>query len=125
MKEDWTYLTKLTNDQPLSVTKVRIDDSDVQIEGHFELPPLAKLSSDDQIFVAVFIRSHGSIKAMEKYFGVSYPTIKTRLNRIAEQFEFVNVEAEIDRQDPLALLESGEIDIEKAIDLLHERKSDD
>ena len=125
MKKEWTYLTKLTNDQPISITKVKIDDSDIQIEGNFELPPLAKLSSDDQIFVAVFVKSHGSIKEMEKYFGVSYPTIKTRLNRIAEQFDFINIEAKIDRQDPLALLESGEIDIEKAIDLLQERKSDD
>jgi hypothetical protein len=40
------------------------------------------------VFVAAFVRSHGSIKEMERIFGVSYPTIKSRLNRIAEQLDF-------------------------------------
>jgi hypothetical protein len=35
------------------------------------------------VFVAAFVRSHGSIKEMEQVFGVSYPTVKARLNRIA------------------------------------------
>ena len=68
---------------------------DVAIEGRFELPPLAQLSAEDQIFVAAFVRCHGSIKQMEKFFGVSYPTIKNRLNRIGAQLPF----AEIDPAD--------------------------
>ncbi|MFV2021178.1 DUF2089 family protein [Micromonospora sp. LOL_023] len=46
---------------------------------------LAQLSVDDQVFVAAFVRLHGSIKKMERIFGVSYPTVKSRLNRIAGQ----------------------------------------
>jgi hypothetical protein len=44
---------------------------------------------DDQIFITAFVRSHGSIKEMERVFGVSYPTIKARLTRIAASLEFV------------------------------------
>ena len=39
--------------------------------------------------MVAFLRSHGSIKEMEQVFGVSYPTIKARLNRIGGSLEFV------------------------------------
>ena len=39
---------------------------------------------DDQVFIGAFVRSHGSIKEMERLFGVSYPTIKNRLNRLSQ-----------------------------------------
>ena len=47
---------------------------------------------EDQVFVAAFLKSHGSIKEMEQVFGVSYPTVKARLNRIAGQLEFVETD---------------------------------
>jgi hypothetical protein len=37
--------------------------------------------------VSEFVRSHGSIKDMEKAFGISYPTVKNRLNRIIDQLQ--------------------------------------
>src|SRR2546427_10888294 len=80
--QDWQALTKLTGGQPIEIERVRLVADEVAIEGRFELPPLARLSAEDQIFVAAFVRSHGSIKQMEEFFGVRYPTIKNRLNRI-------------------------------------------
>lgn len=89
-------------------------DSGVAVEGSFELPPLAQLPSEDQVFVAAFVRSHGSIKEMEKLFGVSYPTIKARLNRIGAQLPFAEVDPPAPPQKPamgelLTRLERGEI----------------
>jgi len=86
---DWQELTRLTQGAPLVVERVRLAGKDIAIEGRFELPQLARLSSEDQVFVTAFIRCHGSIKEMEQIFGVSYPTIKSRLNRIAQSLEFV------------------------------------
>ena len=62
-----------------------------QLLGHLLqlLLQLARLTLEDQVFVIAFLRSHGTIKEMEQTFGVSYPTIKARLNRIAGQLEFV------------------------------------
>ena len=87
--KDWHTLSRLTGGARLEVERVRLVEEDVAIEGPFELPPLAQLSADDQVFVAAFVRCHGSIKQMEKFFGVSYPTIKNRLNRIGEQLPFI------------------------------------
>jgi hypothetical protein len=72
MGRDWQELTKLVGQSPIEIERVRLVDSGVAIEGPFTLPPLAQLSGEDQVFVAAFVRCHGSIKQMEQYFGVSY-----------------------------------------------------
>ena len=124
MKKDWEQLTKITGDRPVTVQRVAIDGQDVAIEGEFELPPLARLKADDQVFVAVFVKCHGSIKQMEKHFGISYPTVKNRLNRLSEQLDFVDVEAHDEAtgsSDVLEQLERGEIAVEDAIEQLGKR----
>jgi len=119
---DWQALTKLTSGSPITIDRVRLIDSDIAIEGRFELPPLAQLPAEDQIFVAAFVRSHGSIKQMEKFFGVSYPTIKNRLNRIGALLPFVEVEPEPSPEparpstsDLLTRLERGEATVDEVI----------
>jgi hypothetical protein len=112
---DWQELTDLTRGQPFTVERVRLDGSGVVIEGRFELPQLAQLSIDDQVFVAAFVRSHGSIKEMERIFGVSYPTIKSRLNRLAEHFDFVDTDPAPTGADVVDRLRRGEISAEEAL----------
>jgi len=117
MAHEWHDLTSLTGDRDFLVTSVRLADSGVAIEGEFELPPLAGLRYEDQVFVGEFVRCHGSIKHMEQAFGVSYPTIKNRLNRIATRLQLVQIEAEpaaTPADEILDLLERGEISAEEA-----------
>jgi hypothetical protein len=113
--QDWQALSELTRGRPLVVERVRLTDQGVAIEGAFELPRLAQLSAEDQVFVAAFVRSHGSIKEMEQVFGVSYPTVKARLNRIAASLEFVETDPEPGRAEVLERLARGEITAEQAI----------
>ncbi|HZD50568.1 MAG TPA: DUF2089 domain-containing protein [Silvibacterium sp.] len=96
---EWQELTRLTQGTSLVVERVRLAEKDIAIEGRFELPQLARLNSEDQVFVTAFIRCHGSIKEMEQIFGVSYPTIKSRLNRIAQSLEFVETDAQPSRSE--------------------------
>jgi len=112
---DWQELTQLTQGQALVVERVRLTDKDIAIEGSFELPQLARLSLEDQVFVTAFVRCHGSIKEMEQIFGVSYPTIKSRLNRIAKGLEFVDTNPAPSRAEVLDRLKRGEISADEAI----------
>lgn len=117
---DWQELTQLTQGQALVVERVRLVEKDIVLEGRFALPELARLSAEDQVFVAAFVRSHGSIKEMEQVFGVSYPTVKARLNRIAGQLEFVDtnpapLQPQEGRNEILGRLERGEITAAEAI----------
>lgn len=112
---DWQDLLRIAQESPLVIERVRIPEKDMAIEGHFTLPELARLSLEDQVFVTAFLRSHGTIKEMEQTFGVSYPTIKARLTRIASQLEFVDTNPTPSRSDVLERLKNGKITAAEAI----------
>lgn len=112
---DWQELTRLTQGRDFVVERVRLADQDVAVEGRFALPQLARLSAEDQVFVTAFVCSHGSIKEMERVFGVSYPTIKARLNRIAKSLDFVEVNPMPSRSEILDRLQRGEITAAEAV----------
>ena len=119
---DWQDLLRIAQGSALVVERVRIPEKQIVIEGEFVLPELARLSLEDQVFITAFLRSHGSIKEMEQVFGVSYPTIKARLNRIAGQLEFVDTNPSPSRTEVLERLKSGEIDATEAIRALEALK---
>lgn len=123
MIHEWQTLIKMTEGKDVRITRVHVPETDISIEGEFKLPPLAQLSTEDQLFAAVFLKTHGSIKQMEKFFGISYPTVKNRLNKISSQLDMVNVdvvieEPEKDREERISLLDklgNGEISLEEAL----------
>jgi len=123
MANDWQALIRAASGSDVEVERVRCVDTGLVIEGKFELPALARLSAEDQVFMAVFVQSHGSIKQMEKYFGVSYPTIKNRLNRIGAQLPSVEVDPPVTRpRDLLDQIERGELSVAEALERLKEKQ---
>ena len=120
--QEWHELTKITQGHPITVERVRLGDGGAAIEGAWDLPQLARLNAEDQVFVTAFVRSHGSIKEMERVFGVSYPTIKARLNRIGESLDFVDTNPAPSRVEILERLRRGEITPDDAIRELEELK---
>ena len=115
MASDWQELTRLTQGLALTVERVRLAGRDIAVEGSFELPPLARLVQEDQIFVTAFLRCHGSIKEMEALFGISYPTVKNRLNRIAAQLDYVEINPPPSSMELLDRLDKGEIDVDETL----------
>jgi hypothetical protein len=118
----WSDLTRLTAGSDYLIERVRLPDSGVAVEGSFEPPPLALLTADDQVFVAAFVKAHGSIKEMERLFGISYPTVKNRLNAISGRLDFLDIEIRTEpahaRPSMISVLEAierGELDAAEAI----------
>lgn len=111
----WPELTQLTQGQPIVVERVRLAGKAIVIEGQFELPQLARLNLEDQVFITAFVRCHGSIKEMEQIFGISYPTVKSRLNRIAASLEFVDTDPSPSTAEIFDRLKRGEITAQEAI----------
>src|SRR5688572_17581248 len=125
---DWQALTSFTGGRDFVVERVRMVDSQVALEGQFELPPLARLTAEDQVFVVAFVRCHGSIKQMEKFFGVSYPTIKNRLNRIGALLPFAEIDPDPAHapttSDLLTRLERGELNVNDVLEQLKQPREE-
>ena len=119
---DWQDLLRIAQGTPMLVERVRLPEKQITVEGTFTLPELAQLTLEDQVFVIAFLRSHGSIKEMEQTFGVSYPTIKARLNRLAGQLDFVETDPAPSRSEILERLNAGEISATQAIQALEALK---
>jgi len=118
MKQDWQQLQKLLNNHEVIIKKVYVPDLDLHIEGEFLVPDFMKLSNEDQIFASCFIQSGGSIKEMEKLFGISYPSVKNRLKKISSYFSAVEVTNSTQDKNMRILekIDSGEISVEQAME---------
>lgn len=71
----------------LQVVRLGCTRCDTAVIGGFSLPPLARLSQEDHAFVLCFLQTGGNLKHMAKLYGVSYPTLRNRLDALVEQLD--------------------------------------
>jgi len=64
----------------LHVTRLECGSCHTGIDGHFALDRFARLSADNLGFLEVFIKNRGVIKDVEAELGISYPTVRARLD---------------------------------------------
>jgi hypothetical protein len=110
-------------DKPLRVSRMACPSCNLSMEGGFEVSPLGQLSLEDQAFVVAFVRHHGSIKKMESLFGISYPTVKNRLNAIGATLD-KSLEAPSGNLYVLEQLSRGEITVPEALERLSASKGE-
>jgi len=72
----------------LAVKRLHCEKCDTAVEGLYALPVLASLAQDDQEFILDFIRASGSLKEMAAILGVSYPTVRNRLDEIIGKLKY-------------------------------------
>lgn len=102
----------------LQVDRMVCRSCGVAVEGEIEVSALGQLDLDDQVFVTAFLRGHGSIRRMESLFGVSYPTVKNRLNRIVDRLDAAFTPPRSDSAEVLDRLARGEITTDQALEEL-------
>ncbi len=106
------------------VTRISCNTCDTTIEGHFHLCKFCKLTAEQKAFIDVFIKCRGNIKEVEKELGVSYPTVKNRLEDVAGALGYKGEPEPVNagkRKDVLDKLNSGEISVDEALNLLKEQ----
>jgi len=99
------------------ITRLECGRCGIAMEGEFEVASLGRLSAEDQVFVHAFLRHHGSIKKMEKVFGISYPTVKNRLNAITTRLD-EKLEGPSPNSRILERLACGELTVQEAVEKL-------
>jgi hypothetical protein len=108
------------------ITEMACTKCKTSIKGAFELNELAALSQDELAFLKVFIAARGSIKEVEKCLGISYPTVRARLDALIKAMG-LSAPAENSGQrkaEIIGRLERGEIDAQAALKLLKELEGD-
>ena len=83
----------------LKVKSLICEQCDTEIQGQYELPPLASLCPDDQAFILDFMKVSGSLKEMAKLLGLSYPTVRNRLDEIIERVKLAEKPEENNRKE--------------------------
>lgn len=104
----------------LKITKLQCTHCHTTIENEFELSTIASLSKEQLNFIETFLKCRGNIKEVEKELGVSYPTVRGKLDDIISSLGYsTSKKVEIDRKKVILMLEKGEITAEEAISILN------
>jgi len=113
---------------PLVVTQLTCTSCGTGVVGKFELSPFFRLSNESLKFLEVFVRNRGNVKEMERETGESYWTIRRRLDEVITEMGIEEEPKESDislnRQEILARLSRGEINVQEATQLLSQLKGD-
>ena len=104
----------------LKAVKLKCDDCDTNIENEFNLSKFDYLSMGQLNFVETFIKCRGSIKEVEKELGISYPTVRSKLDEVIDSLGYLPKKTKDKHENNYILdaLEKGEISAEEAIDKL-------
>ncbi|MBU3173614.1 DUF2089 domain-containing protein [Clostridium estertheticum] len=103
----------------LTVIKLKCKKCDTVIENDFELSKFSYLTMEQLSFVEVFIKCRGNIKDVEKELGISYPTVRGKLEDLIASLGYTKIkEKEDNSADVIDRLEKGEITAEQALNLL-------
>ena len=108
--------------QDTEVTAIYCSGCDTKIEGHFTLCRFCRLNAEQKAFIEIFIKCRGNIKEVERELGISYPTVKSRLEDAANALGY-GMQSYDDpenerRMEILDMLEKGLISVEEALELL-------
>ena len=106
----------------LAVTQLNCIACGTGVVGKFELSPFFRLKPESLKFLEVFVRNRGNVKEMERETGESYWTIRRQLDEVITEMGFPEAstpdEISAQRQDILAQLSRGEINVQEATNLL-------
>lgn len=103
------------------ISELKCPKCDLRIRKDFESCDFCSLPEQDHEFLLVFLRAQGRITDMEKVLGVSYPTIKAKIDSLLKSLNLSPIAAE-EEHDPLEALAQGKISVDEAVAILKQRK---
>lgn len=101
----------------LTVIRLKCDSCDTVIENNFRLSKFDYLSDEELYFTETFLRCRGNIKEVEKELGISYPTVRSKLDAVIKKlgYDAGSDERTARKEEILKALENGEITAQQAI----------
>lgn len=109
----------------VEITRVSCTLCDTEVTGRFAPCRFCRLPPETALFLEVFVKNRGNVKEMERELGISYWTIRNRINELIADLGFETDEQDSlgsKRQEILAKVNRGEISAEEAAELLSRLK---
>lgn len=104
------------------ITEIQCANCHLKMQGEFTPGLFSTLSSDQLTFVRAFLRVRGNLSEMEKVLGVSYPTIRNKLEEINQALEHAEQNPVLPANDArntiLQKVASGQLDAAQALEQL-------
>ena len=105
----------------LKVTELACEHCNTIIKSEFDLCKFCKLSKEQKLFIEVFIKNRGNIKEIEKELGISYPTVRNKLDEVIESMGYkIENKITVNTKEIIDRLSKGEISKDEALKKLNE-----
>jgi hypothetical protein len=98
----------------MAVSRMTCHDCNVSIEAAFPTPRLASLPIEHQRFVEIFVLAGGNLKQIAEQAGVSYPTIRSRLDKVIDSLRQQIAATQEVRGTILDAVGTGKLDADEA-----------
>ncbi len=89
----------------LSITRLHCDHCATTLEGDFSVGRFGRLSREQLALLESFLRSRGNLREMERELGISYPTVRNRVEALVRALGLADEDAppiqESDQPEPL------------------------
>ena len=103
----------------LKIIKLRCNKCGTVIENDFEFSKFEYLEEEHLNFMEVFLKCRGNIKDVEKELGISYPTVRAKLDDVVSALGYTQAKkASVSNNEILDMLEKGDISPQQAVDML-------
>ena len=103
------------------ISELKCPKCDLRVKKDFESCDFCQLPEEDYEFLLIFLRTQGRITEMEKLLGVSYPTIKSKIDNLLSNLKLSPIGVS-EEQEPLEALAQGKISVDEAVAILKQRK---
>jgi hypothetical protein len=100
--------------QSMTVSRMTCHDCGTSVEAAFPTPRLANLPTEHQRFIEIFVLAGGNLKQIAEQAGVSYPTVRSRLDKVIESVGQEIARTKEVRGSILDAVSAGKLDAEEA-----------
>jgi hypothetical protein len=104
----------------LQIARLTCPACGISLEGDLPASRLSLLSADQQQFVETFLRAGGNIKEVERELGISYPTVRKKLDEVVQVLGYGSRSQIRRREEVLEAVDRGDIPPKEGIRLLRE-----
>ena len=104
----------------LRITCLHCTECNTQYQGDFHFDKFSYLTAQQKHFIEIFLKCRGNIREVEKELGISYPTVRSRLDDVVHAlgYELSQESPQINKKEIIDSLSKGEISYDQAMKMI-------